>query len=75
LINFITGIKTSPYVHILHVDNTLDTQAWQLLAQRNDKLWSLVDCTSFVIMQREGLTEALTTEHHFAQAGFVPLLR
>jgi len=29
LIDFITGIKTSPHVHIIHVDTTLDTQAWQ----------------------------------------------
>jgi predicted nucleic acid-binding protein len=75
LIEFITGIKTSPHIHIVHVDTTLDDQAWQLLTQRPDKTWSLVDCTSFVVMQREGLTEALTTDHHFAQAGFVPLLR
>ncbi|WP_129677578.1 type II toxin-antitoxin system VapC family toxin [Candidatus Chloroploca sp. Khr17] len=75
LIGFITGIKTSPYVHIIHVDTTLDLQAWQLLTQRPDKAWSLVDCASFVIMQRERLTEALTTDQHFAQAGFVPLLR
>jgi predicted nucleic acid-binding protein len=75
LIDFITGIKTSPHVHIIHVDTTLDTQAWQLLTQRRDKAWSLVDCASFVIMQREGLNEALTTDHHFAQAGFVLLLR
>lgn len=74
-IEFITGIKTSPHVQIIHVDATLDAQAWHLLTQRPDKAWSLVDCASFIIMQREGLTEALTTDRHFAQAGFVPLLR
>jgi predicted nucleic acid-binding protein len=74
LIELIRGIKTSPHVHIIHVDTTLDGQAWQLLTQRPDKAWSLVDCASFIIMQREGLTEALTTDQHFTQAGFVPLL-
>lgn len=74
LIAFITSIKTSPHVRIIHIDATLDAQAWHLLTQRPDKVWSLVDGTSFVIMQREGMTEALTTDHHFAQAGFVPLL-
>lgn len=73
-IAFITGIKTSPHVQIIHIDSTLDAQAWNLLTERPDKAWSLVDCASFIIMQREGLTEALTTDRHFAQAGFVPLL-
>ncbi len=34
-----------------------------------DKDWSLTDCISFVVMERHGLTEALTADHHFAQAG------
>ena len=42
---------------------------------RPDKEWSLVDCASFVVMQQRGLTEVLTTDHHFEQAGFVRLLK
>jgi len=29
------------------------------------KAWSLTDCISFVVMKREGLTEALTGDAHF----------
>ena len=36
---------------------------------------SLTDCFSFVLMQRLGLTEALTSDLHFEQAGFKALLR
>lgn len=75
IINFIDAIKASPYVQVIHIDPTLDDQAWQLLVQRPDKTWSLVDCASFVVMQREGISEALTTDHHFEQAGFIRLLR
>jgi predicted nucleic acid-binding protein len=42
---------------------------------RHDKAWSLTDCTSFVVMRQHRLTEALTTDHHFEQAGFKMLLR
>jgi sugar lactone lactonase YvrE len=41
---------------------------------RPDKTWSLTDCISFVVMQDEGLTTAVTTDHHFLQAGFNALM-
>jgi uncharacterized protein len=40
-----------------------------------DKSWSLTDCASFLIMEDEQLTAALTHDRHFAQAGFQTLLR
>jgi hypothetical protein len=40
-----------------------------------DKQWPLTDCISFVVMQREGLSEALTGDLHFEQASFVALLK
>lgn len=46
-----------------------------LYARRPDKEWSLTDCISFIAMQEHGITEALTGDHHFEQAGFVALLR
>lgn len=45
-----------------------------LFSQRPDKSWSLTDCISFVVVQEHNVTEALTADRHFEQAGFVPLL-
>jgi predicted nucleic acid-binding protein len=75
IIAFIESLKASPHVEIFHVDPTLDKQAWELLKNRPDKEWSLVDCSSFVLMQQRGMIEALTTDHHFEQADFVRLLK
>ena len=71
----IEAIRSAPWVEIVHVDEALDAAAWQLLENRLDKKWSLVDAVSFVVMKDRGITEALTTDHHFEQAGFTRLLR
>jgi uncharacterized protein len=75
IIAFVQSLKDSPYIEILHIDPETDAQSWQLLASRQDKAWSLVDCSSFVIMEQNKITEALTNDHHFEQAGFIRLLK
>jgi predicted nucleic acid-binding protein len=74
-ITVVEDVRASTYVEVIHVDPTLDVEAWQFLRSRPDKEWSLVDCVSFVVMSKRGILEALTTDHHFEQAGFVRLLK
>ena len=47
----------------------------RLYLERPDKDWSLTDCISFVVIEDHGITEALTADHHFEQAGFIALLK
>jgi len=75
IVEFINSMKNSPHVEVIHIDPVLDEQAWQLLSNRSDKYWSLVDCSSFAVMEKFGITESLTTDHHFEQAGFMRLLK
>jgi uncharacterized protein len=46
-----------------------------LFARRPDKQWSFTDCVSFRLMKQRKIHEALTSDHHFEQAGFVALLK
>ena len=67
-------IRADPRVSIVHIDKATDDEAWALLDARLDKQWSLVDASSFILMRRMGITEALTNDHHFEQAGLLRLL-
>lgn len=75
IIELINGIKSSQNFDIIHIDEVGDAKAWELLENRNDKNWSLVDSSSFVVMEALDITDALTTDHHFEQAGFIRLLK
>lgn len=59
---------------IVPLTDSLLAEAASLYQQRSDKNWGLTDCVSFVLMQREGITESLTADVHFRQAGFKALL-
>ena len=52
-------------------DVFLDTSGLYALADRH---YSFTDCTSFVVMRELKIRQAVTTDHHFAGAGFEPLL-
>ena len=59
----------------LRASPALLAAGWQLFRSRPDKAWSLTDCISFAIMSERGMSKALAYDEHFAQAGFIPLLR
>jgi len=75
VIEFYHKLKKSSCIDIIFVDNTLWESGWQLYEQRPDKEWSLTDCISIVIMQKQNITDVLTKDKHFIQAGFKALLR
>ena len=75
MIEYVNSLKTSASVDIININAGLDDQAWDLLSNRTDKKWSLVDCSSFVLMKERDITDALTNDHNFEQAGFVRLLK
>ncbi len=67
-------LRASDHARIVFITDSLLDRALQLYGARTDKTWGLVDCASFVVMEGEGIQEALTNDRHFEQAGFSCLL-
>ena len=74
-VKLLNSLEADPNVEIVPLSQQLYTRAFQLYCSRPDKEWGLVDCVSFIIMQDRGITEALTADEDFQQAGFRALLR
>jgi predicted nucleic acid-binding protein len=68
-------IRQNPNVEVVPQTALQFERAFDLYRQMNDKEWSLTDCASFDLMRERGVTEALSYDRHFEQAGFVALLR
>jgi uncharacterized protein len=73
-IEVIDSLQQDQDVEIVRISDDLFAQGFGLFSQRADKSWSLTDCISFVVMRDRGIVEALTSDSHFRQAGFRPLL-
>ncbi|MGB1254063.1 MAG: type II toxin-antitoxin system VapC family toxin [Candidatus Promineifilaceae bacterium] len=73
-IGFINGLRNLPRIEIVAATNELIADAWELYSARLDKEWGLTDCTSFVIMRQQKITQAFTSDHHFSQARFSKLM-
>ena len=69
------ALEKDPNVEIIPLSEPLYKRAMQFFRERPDKEWGMTDCISFVVMEDRSLTEALTTDEHFPQAGFRALLR
>ena len=73
-IQIIEYFLTSDEVEIIPLNTQLFARAFELYRSHLDKSWGLIDCVSFVVMRDFGLSESLTADKHFEQAGFAGLL-
>jgi predicted nucleic acid-binding protein len=70
----IGALRRSSKVEIVPLTGDLLNAAWARCERFADKEWDWIDCVSFELMERRGLREALSLDHHFAQAGFILLV-
>jgi predicted nucleic acid-binding protein len=68
-------LRSEPGYEIVSASPSLFAAGLRLHRERLDKAWSLTDCISFNVMRERGIQRVLAYDEHFAQAGFVALLR
>jgi len=73
-VELLPRLRADANVKIVAVSADLYERGFSLYANRPGKDWSLTDCISFVVMKEQGITDALTADHHFKQRGFLALL-
>ena len=74
-VELVEVLRSDPQVTIIPPTENLFDRGVALYAQRPDKDWPLTDCISFAVMREMNITDALTGDRHFEQAGFAALLK
>jgi predicted nucleic acid-binding protein len=64
-------LRSSKRVEVIETGGRLFEQGLEVYEKYSDKTWGLVDCISFVVMLENGITETLTFDGDFTQAGFI----
>jgi predicted nucleic acid-binding protein len=67
-------IEQSVAFRVEHVDATRCETTKAYFRKHTDHGYSFVDCSSFVLMRELRIRQAVTTDSHFREAGFEPLL-
>lgn len=71
----VQSIDNDARIEVVDVTRDIFAVALRLFTERPDKEWGLTDCLSFRIMQAHGIFQALTTDEHFVQAGYMPVMK
>ena len=67
---FLQAVRADPMFEVIGYDAAVYGAGFELFSARPDKGWSLTDCISFAVMTDRGVTDALTADKDFEQAGF-----
>ena len=72
-VGFLERAQRSPLLTVVHVDEKTERDAWAWLRKRDEREYSFVDATSFAVMRKMKIREALAFDGDFSAAGFVEL--
>lgn len=74
-VRYLEDLRSDAFTLIVSLTDQIYDRAFDLFSKRSDKEWGMVDCISFIIMGDRKISDALTADEHFVQAGFRALLR
>jgi predicted nucleic acid-binding protein len=74
-IEMVQAIMNNSQVTVIPQSKRTFSRSLAFYKARPDKGYSLTDCGSMLLMRERRLSEALTTDRHFEQEGFIALLR
>ena len=74
-VEVITELNADPDIDVIPLTSAQFAKAVDRYGSRLDQTWSLVDCSSFVLMEERGIRNALAYDIDFVQAGSKALLR
>jgi predicted nucleic acid-binding protein len=66
-------LLSAPRIALQRIDENLEDQSWAWLQAHDERPYSFVDATSFALMRKLRIREALAFDGDFAAAGFVEL--
>jgi predicted nucleic acid-binding protein len=70
-VGFLDRMQALTGVQVVHIDEETEAEAWRWLRARDEREYSFVDATSFAVMRRRRIREALAFDGDFNAAGFV----
>lgn len=73
-LELIHSLYSDPNFEIKRLSSDGFSKAIDKFKKYKDKNWSIIDCTSFNIMEENKINECLSTDKHFIQAGFANLI-
>jgi predicted nucleic acid-binding protein len=68
---FLDAVESAAWLTVVHVDDATEREARGWLRRHDERVYSFVNATSFAVMRRERLREALAFDGDFSAAGFV----
>lgn len=68
---FLDQIGRLAGLEVVGIPEPLEREAWTWLRRHDERPYSFVDATSFAVMRRRRIREALAFDGDFAAAGFV----
>lgn len=72
-VQFLDALEGSPRVEVLPSTPEAEEAALRWLRRHDEREYSFVDATSFVVMKTAGIKQALAFDGDFTAAGFVQL--